>query len=213
MLVIVINFWSISLMPRSIRGRSTARHESACRNAAERGGCSRPRAAGAVRGGSARRAVIYPGDPLAIGGPPLVQPFADAAHPLGTDRLGRDVAAGLAHGTRTSLIVAVAAAVARSASAPSSERSPAFSAASPMRSDAHHRSVPDVPAFCSRLLSSVTGPSVSTIVIAIAIGRGRSRAHRPAEVLSLRERDFVAAARVIGMRPMRSPSARSFRMP
>jgi len=53
---------------------------------------------------------LFPGDPLAIRGPPLLRPFADAAFPLGTDRLGRDVLAGLVHGARASLAVGIAAA-------------------------------------------------------------------------------------------------------
>jgi len=48
----------------------------------------------------------------------------------------------------------------------------------------------------------VTGPSLTTIVIAIALGAwtGPARLAR-AEILSIRERDFVAGARVIGMHP------------
>jgi peptide/nickel transport system permease protein len=56
--------------------------------------------------------LLYPGDPLDIVGEPLLRPGQDAAHWLGTDHLGRDLAAGLAHGARVSLLVGfVAAAV------------------------------------------------------------------------------------------------------
>ncbi len=44
--------------------------------------------------------VLFPADPLSIVGPALVPPFTDSAFPLGTDRLGRDVLAGLMHGAR-----------------------------------------------------------------------------------------------------------------
>jgi peptide/nickel transport system permease protein len=49
---------------------------------------------------------------------------------------------------------------------------------------------------------SVAGPSLATVVIAIALGAwtGPARIAR-AEILSIRERDFVAGARVIGMHP------------
>ena len=40
---------------------------------------------------------IFPGDPLAIVANPLLPPFADTAHLLGSDRLGRDVQIGRAH--------------------------------------------------------------------------------------------------------------------
>ncbi|RUV24821.1 ABC transporter permease, partial [Mesorhizobium sp. M1A.T.Ca.IN.004.03.1.1] len=56
--------------------------------------------------------VISPGDPLKIAGHALLAPFADPAFPLGTDRLGRDVLAGLLYGARTSLAVGLAAAFA-----------------------------------------------------------------------------------------------------
>ena len=41
--------------------------------------------------------VLFPRDPLSIAGPALLQPFQDPAHILGTDRLGRDVLAGIFH--------------------------------------------------------------------------------------------------------------------
>jgi peptide/nickel transport system permease protein len=149
--------------------------------------------------------VIYPGDPLAIAGPPLVQPFADAAHPLGTDRLGRDVAAGLAHGTRTSLIVAVAAAAAALSLGTVVGTLAGFLGGVAdevlMRITEAFQTVPGF--LLALAFISVTGPSVSTIVIAIALGSWTQPARiARAEVLSLRERDFVAAARVIGMRPI-----------
>src|SRR5215218_5565221 len=56
--------------------------------------------------------LLYPGDPQAIAGRPLLPPLADARFPLGTDRLGRDVAAGLLHGAGATLAVAGAAAAA-----------------------------------------------------------------------------------------------------
>ena len=56
--------------------------------------------------------LLFPGDPLSIVGEPLLAPFSDAAFPLGTDRLGRDVLAGLAHGAQASLLVGIGAAAA-----------------------------------------------------------------------------------------------------
>jgi peptide/nickel transport system permease protein len=53
---------------------------------------------------------LFPGDPLAIAGAPLTPPFTDPAFPLGTDRLGRNVLAGLFHGAQASLAVGLAAA-------------------------------------------------------------------------------------------------------
>ncbi len=49
--------------------------------------------------------LLFPGDPLSITGAPFQWPFATEGHPLGTDNLGRDVLAGIAHGARVSLMV------------------------------------------------------------------------------------------------------------
>ena len=53
--------------------------------------------------------VLFPGDPLDMVAQPLLG-GQDAAFFLGSDSLGRDVAAGLAHGARVSLAVGAAAA-------------------------------------------------------------------------------------------------------
>ncbi len=53
---------------------------------------------------------LFPGDPQDMMGPPLAWPGQDAEFPLGTDSLGRDVAAGVVHGARVSLLVGAVAA-------------------------------------------------------------------------------------------------------
>ncbi len=53
---------------------------------------------------------LYPGDPLDIVAQPLLRPFQDPQFWLGTDQLGRDIGAGLAHGARVSLLVGLTAA-------------------------------------------------------------------------------------------------------
>ncbi|HEX7865384.1 MAG TPA: ABC transporter permease [Variovorax sp.] len=55
--------------------------------------------------------LLYPGDPLDMVAQPLLWPGQDADYPLGSDSLGRDVIAGIAHGARISLSVGVVAAV------------------------------------------------------------------------------------------------------
>lgn len=52
---------------------------------------------------------LYPGDPLDLVGTPFLRPFADPAFLLGTDMLGRDLAAGIVHGARVSLLIGVVA--------------------------------------------------------------------------------------------------------
>ena len=148
--------------------------------------------------------VLYPGDPLAIAGRPLQAPFAQAGLPLGTDRLGRDVAAELVHGARASLAVGIAAAAVAILAGMLVGTVAGF--AGGLADEALMRVVDAfqiVPGFVLALaFVSVTGPSLGVVVVAIALGAwtGPARIAR-AEVLSLRERDFVAAARVMGMHP------------
>jgi len=148
--------------------------------------------------------VVFPGDPLAITAPPLLPPFADAAHPLGADRLGRDITAELAWGSRTTLLVAIASALASLLLGCLVGTLAGFLGGWTddilMRlSDAFQT----VPAFLLAMaLISVTGPSLPAIVLAIAAGAWPQPARiARAEIRSLRERDFVASARVAGMHP------------
>ncbi|CAD6528575.1 Oligopeptide transport system permease protein OppC [Paraburkholderia hiiakae] len=53
---------------------------------------------------------LYPGDPLDMVGGPFEWPGSDPQFRLGTDSLGRDVAAGIAHGARVSLLIGAASA-------------------------------------------------------------------------------------------------------
>ena len=52
---------------------------------------------------------FFPGDPLALAGRPLLWPFESLTLPLGTDNLGRDIAAQIFHGARISLLIGFAA--------------------------------------------------------------------------------------------------------
>jgi peptide/nickel transport system permease protein len=53
---------------------------------------------------------LFPDDPLDMAGTPTLWPGQDPEFPLGTDSLGRNVAAGLAYGARVSLLVGISAA-------------------------------------------------------------------------------------------------------
>jgi peptide/nickel transport system permease protein len=148
---------------------------------------------------------LFPRDPLSIAGPALLPPFGDWSLPLGTDRLGRDVLAGIVHGARTSLAVGLAAAAAALLVGALIGTAAGFARGLVdeilMRlTDAFQT----VPGFLLALaLVSVVGPSLPVVVFAIALGAwpGPARIAR-AEVLSLRERDFVVAARTLGMHPL-----------
>ena len=135
----------------------------------------------------------------------MLRPFASGAHILGTDRLGRDVFAGLLHGTRTTLLVACFSAASAlfvgSIVGTLAGYSGGLTDTVLMRITEAFQTVP---AFLLVLAAiSVTGPSVPTLIFAISLGTWTQAARiMRAEVLSLRERDFVAAARTLGMRPL-----------
>lgn len=148
--------------------------------------------------------VLSPGDPLRIAGRALTAPFTDPAFPLGTDRLGRDVLAGIVHGARTSLLVGLAAACAALAIGLCVGLAAGFVGG--IVDEALMRVVDAfqiVPSFLLALaFVSVVGASVPVVVLAIALGAWADPARLTrAQVLSVRERDYVASARVIGMHP------------
>lgn len=148
--------------------------------------------------------LIAPGDPLNIVGGPLTRPFEQWATPLGTDRLGRDVLAMIVHGARTSLTVGLAAALVAiaigSAVGTMAGLVGGWIDEVLMRITEAFQTVPGF--LLALAFVSTVGPSLTAIAVAIALGAwtGPARLVR-AEVLSIRERDFVASARVIGMHP------------
>jgi peptide/nickel transport system permease protein len=149
---------------------------------------------------------LVAGDPDAMVAPPLVAPFADAAHPLGTDSLGRDLLAGVIYGARVSVVIGLAAAAAALGLGMAVGTLAGFIGG---WTDAALMRITDgfqtIPTFLLALaLVSMLGPTNGAVVLAIAIGSwpGPARLVR-AEILSLRSRDFVAGCRAIGMRPLR----------
>ncbi|EJC83923.1 ABC-type dipeptide/oligopeptide/nickel transport system, permease component [Rhizobium leguminosarum bv. trifolii WSM2297] len=149
--------------------------------------------------------IILPGDPLRIAGRALLPPFTDPAFPLGTDRLGRDVLAGLIYGARTSLAVGIAAAFAAMILGVCVGMAAGF--AGGLVDEALMRVVDAfqiVPGFLLALaFVSTIGVSTPVVVLAIALGTWADPARLTrAQVLAIREQDYVAAARVIGMHPV-----------
>lgn len=148
---------------------------------------------------------LFPRDPLAIAGKPLLLPFVDWTLPLGTDRLGRNVLAGLMHGARASLAVGITAAIVAVLVGAVVGTLAGF--AGGLIDEALMRVVDAfqiIPGFLLALaFVSVVGASLPVVILAIALGAwtGPARLAR-AEVLSSRERDYVASARVIGMHPL-----------
>ncbi|MGD9548448.1 MAG: ABC transporter permease [Candidatus Krumholzibacteriia bacterium] len=146
--------------------------------------------------------LLFPGDPSALGeeGARLAPP--SSTHWLGTDLLGRDVLARLVHGSRVSLVIgwlAVAVSVALGTTVG------LLAGLGPRRLDRALMLATDLflafpRIFLILLLVSVLRPSVGLIVVVLGFSGWMPVARLVrAEALSLRERDFVAAARGLGL--------------
>ncbi|MQT11371.1 ABC transporter permease [Segnochrobactrum spirostomi] len=149
---------------------------------------------------------LVSGDPLDLVAPPLVAPFTDPAHPLGSDTLGRDVLSGLVYGARISMSVAAAASVGAIGLGLIVGTLAGFLGG--LADDALMRvteAVQTVPTFLIALaLVSVLGPAASSVVIAIALSSWPASARLVrAEVRRVRTLDFVAGCRAIGLSPLR----------
>lgn len=149
---------------------------------------------------------LAPGDPAALGpaGDRLLPPSPQ--HLLGTDVLGRDALARLVHGSRVSLLagwfsalvaVGLGAAVGLAAG-----NGPRWLDRLLMTVTDAWLAFPRI--FLVLLLVSLTRPGLvlTMVVIGLTGWMGIARLVR-AETLSLREREFVAAARGLGLSPWR----------
>ena len=149
--------------------------------------------------------VLAPGDPAAMGelGDRLLSPSAQ--HLLGTDLLGRDVLVRLVHGARTSLLVGwvsvIAAMVCGTAIGMAAGLGPRWLDRLLMSLTDLFMAFPRI--FLILLLVSLTSPSLVLIMIVLGVTgwMGVARLVR-AEALSLREREFVVAARGLGLTPL-----------
>ncbi len=159
----------------------------------------------ALVAGAALAPVLSPADPAALDLEGSLE-GPSWAHPLGQDRLGRDVLAGILYGGRVSLlvgfsVVGVSLVVGTSLGLWAGYRGGWVD-------EALMRVVDVLLAFPGILLAialaGVLGPSLPNLVLALcAMGWvGFARLVR-GEVLSLREREFVTAARVLGAGPVR----------
>lgn len=149
---------------------------------------------------------IAPGDPLDFATRPLLRPLTDAAYPLGSDQLGRDVYSMLVHGARVSLVVGIAAAAGAILIGLFVGTLAGFLGGRIddllMRTTEAFQTVPTF--ILALALVSALGPSTTNVVIAIAISSWAATARLVrAEILSLRQRDYVDAARMAGTRPLR----------
>jgi peptide/nickel transport system permease protein len=150
--------------------------------------------------------LLYPEDPLSMVARPFLWPGQNAEFPLGTDSLGRDVAAGLVWGGRVSLLVGFAATALGVAFGLIVGATAGYF--SGRIDDALVRLIEifqTLPSFVFLVvLVAIAQPSVRTVIFAIAVVTWPTVARLVrAEFRSLREKDYVMAARGLGYSPMR----------
>jgi peptide/nickel transport system permease protein len=144
--------------------------------------------------------LLYPGSPWDMAGMPFAPPGEDGML-LGTDSLGRDVAAGIAHGARVSLLVGAVSTVAALAIGVSLGAVAGYLGGLVddlvMRFTEFFQTIPSF--VLAILLVAIFTPSIGSIVFAIAVVSWPpvARVVR-AEFLSLRSREFVQASEVLG---------------
>jgi len=149
--------------------------------------------------------LFFPESPFKLVGksmsPPGVEGFI-----LGSDRLGRDVAAGIAHGAKTSLLIGLlATAVAVGFGAVMGGLAGYYGGWIDdvlMRVTEMFQTIPSF--VFAILLVAIMKPSIESIVIAIAVVSWPAVARLVrGEFLSLRNREFVQACHTLGMSDVR----------
>lgn len=149
---------------------------------------------------------LYPRDPLSLAGRPLQWPMANPRFPLGTDNSGRDIAAQLFHGARISLLIGLVATTIAVAIGVIVGALAGFYGRGVdtvlMRVAEAFQTLPNF--LLLLVLVTVFGSTLTTVTIAIGIVSWPAPARLTrAEFLSLRNREFVQAGRVIGLDDVR----------
>ena len=143
---------------------------------------------------------LFPEDPWDIAGPPFRRP-GEMGFLLGTDTLGRDVAAGIAHGARVTLLLSlVSTAVALSIGVVLGAIAGYHGGWVDdlvMRFTEFFQTIPNF--ILLVVLVAIFTPSITSIVVAIGIVSWPPLARIVrGEFLTLRSREFVQAAEVLG---------------
>jgi peptide/nickel transport system permease protein len=144
---------------------------------------------------------LYPGSPLRLVGRPLQWPMGNPRFPLGTDQAGRDIAAQLLHGARTalslglvSMLLALVVGVVIGACAGYFR---GWVDELLMRITDAFQILPNF--LLLLVLVAVFGSAIQTITLAVGLVSWPPTARLTrAEFMSLRQREFVLAARTLG---------------
>ena len=144
--------------------------------------------------------LLYPGDPFSIVGKPFLRPFGEFL--FGTDSLGRDIAAGIAHGGGTSLMVGLVATFFAVSVGTLLGAVAGFYRGwvddALMRFTEFFQTIPTF--LFAIVLVAIMSPSKGSIILAIAVISWPPIARLVrGEFMAMREREFVQAAVCLGM--------------
>jgi peptide/nickel transport system permease protein len=150
-------------------------------------------------------ALFFPDDPFSLAGKPMSAP-GENGFLLGSDTLGRDVASGIAHGARTSLMIGgLATAVAVLLGVMFGGLAGYFGGWIDdvlMRVTEIFQTIPSF--IFAILIVAIIKPSINSIIIAIAVVSWPAVARLVrGEFISLRNREFVQACHIVGMGDVR----------
>ena len=145
---------------------------------------------------------LFPRNPLRIVGRPEIWPFLNPRFPLGTDSLGRDIAAMVAHGARTTLLIGLFASLTATCIGVAVGASAAYFGGCIdevlMRFAELFQTVPNIIFILT--IVSILGQTIGNITLAVGIVTWTPIARLTrAEFLSLRDREFIQACRAMGM--------------
>lgn len=146
--------------------------------------------------------LAFPRDPLRIVGPAELWPFEDPRFPLGTDSVGRDIAALIAYGSRATLVIGLSASLAATLVGVTVGSVAGYYGGrvdeAAMRLTELFQTIPSL--IFVLTIVSILGPRIENIVIAVSAVSWTPVARLTrAEFLTLRDRDFVQACRAMGM--------------
>jgi peptide/nickel transport system permease protein len=149
---------------------------------------------------------LYPRDPLALAGRPLVWPLDNPRFLFGTDNSGRDIAAQIFHGARISLLIGgVATIIAILIGIVIGAVAGYYGGWVDnvlMRVTEAFQTLPNF--LLLLVLVAVFGSNLTTVTIAIGVVSWPAPARLTrAEFLSLRNREFVQAGRTLGLKDMK----------
>lgn len=150
--------------------------------------------------------LIYPVSPWRMVSRPFLAPLVNDRFLFGTDALGRDVASGLMHGARVSLLIGlVSTAAALAIGVPLGAVAGYVGGLADEAAMRFTELFQTIPSFALAIvIVAILQPSITSIVLAIALVTWPPVARLVrGEVLSLRRRDYVDAAVTLGQRTPR----------